>query len=104
MFGKIAPQIAQDIARAESFVFHASTWLDCDQFFLLARIAHTESRGDGRTAKKSTNLQNVARANLCEVIDENQHIKMQHRILVADLQQFGVNRLVPILHQGMHQT
>ena len=102
MFGEIALQIAQDIARAESFVFHAPPWLDCDQFFSVARIAYTKGCGDGRAAKKSANLQNVARANLCEMINENQRVEMQHGIFVADFQQFGVNRLVPILHQGMH--
>ena len=38
------------------------------------------------------------------MIDEDQHIQMQHGMFVPDFQQLRMNGLLPVLHESMHQV
>src|SRR6266403_4021868 len=102
--GEVSFQIVQDIARAESFVFHASAGFDCNQFFLPVRIAHAERRRDCRPANKRADLEDLSGANFRKMIDEDQHVQMQHGMFVTNFEKRRMNRLLPVLHQRAHQA
>jgi len=102
--GEVSFQIVQDIARAESFVFDASARFDCDQFFLPVRIAHAERRRDCRPADKRADLEDLSGANFRKMIDEDQHVQMQHGMFVTDFEKRRMNRLLAVLHQRAHQA
>ena len=102
--GEISFQVAQNIARAESLVFQTSSLFDRDERFSLARIAHAERRGDGRAADERAYLDDLSHAYFCKMIDEDQHIQMQHGIVVPDFEQLRMNGLLPVLHESMHQV
>ena len=84
-------------------MFHAPAGFDCDQFFLPTGIAHAERRRDGRAANKRADLKNRSGATLCKMIDQEQHVHMQHGIFVPHFEKRRMNRLLAIMHERVHE-
>src|SRR5216684_749167 len=84
---EIAFEVAQDIARADPFVFYAAAWFDCNQLFLPARIAHTECGGNGRAPNERADLKNRSGTSFRKMINQEKHIQMQRGIFVPDFEE-----------------
>src|SRR6266849_179883 len=102
--GEISFQIAQDITCTEPLVFQASAGLDCNNSFSLTGIAHPKRRRNGGPANKCADLEDLSGANFRKMINQDQHVQMQHRMFVTDLKQLRMNRLLSVLHESMHQV
>src|SRR4029077_21037752 len=102
--GKVSFQVAENIARAKPLVFDVAARFDSNELFPRSRIAHAECCSNRGSPNEGADLENIARANFCEMINENQHVQMQHGIFVADFQQLRMNRLLPGFHQQIHQA
>ena len=85
-------------------MFHASAGFDCNQLFLPTRITNAECRGNCGAANKRADFKNRSGANFRKMIDQEQHIQMQHGIFVADFEKRRMNRLLPVMHQRAHQA
>ncbi len=101
---EISLEVTRNIARAEPFVFQASTRFDRKKPFSLPGIAHSEGRGDRSSADKRADLEDLSGTNFRKMIDQDQDVQMQHRVSIADFKQLRMNRLLPVLHQSMHQV
>src|ERR1700688_4768219 len=102
-FGQIFLQIFENILRGQRRMITSAAWLDGDDCLRLTRIADTVGRRDRGTAQVGTNLQNMSRAYLREMIDQGKHIQMQHRVFAPHFLQLAVNRMTSVFRQGLHQ-
>jgi hypothetical protein len=85
-------------------VFNAAAGFDGNEFLPRSRIAYAECGSNRGSPDEGADLENIAGANFCKVVNENQHVQMQHGIFVADFEQLRMNRFVSILHKCMHQV
>src|SRR5215475_880457 len=80
-------QIAENIPRAETLVFDTAPGFDGNELLVRSRVTHAECCSNRGSADEGANLEDTAGANFCEVVNENQHVQMQHRIFVANFKQ-----------------
>jgi hypothetical protein len=55
-------------------------------------------------ANKRVDLEDLSGADFRKMIDEDQHVQMQHGMFVTNFEKRRMNRLLPVLHQRAHQA
>jgi hypothetical protein len=96
-------EVLEDVLRGEAVIFQTAAGFDADKFLFLARGTRPEPARDGRRAQKRADLENAAVAHSGHVIDQHQHVDIEHRV-IGRLHELMVQRLVvAIRDQAPHQ-
>src|SRR5205823_11474014 len=96
-------QVLEDIPAGYATVLQSAAGLHADDFFWRGRLTRSDSGGNRRAADVGADLENISRAEFGEVIDEEQHVEMQHRRSATDFLQTIAYLFMSILHQSVHQ-
>jgi hypothetical protein len=84
-------------------VFQNPALFDCKHCFPFAGLANATRGSDCRSAETGANLQNLSRTYPCEMLDEDKHIEMEHRVSFPNSLELAVDRLLSVLHERVHQ-
>src|SRR5438045_8674258 len=84
-------------------VFQNPALFDRNQCFAFAGRANAARGSDCRSAETGANLQNLSGTYPCEMIDEDEHIEMEHRVSFPNFVELAVDGLLSVLHERVHQ-
>src|SRR6267154_5650485 len=80
-----------------------ATGLNCDELFRLPCIPNTPRCRDGRPAAECPYLENGASTDPGKMVSQHQNVQVHHGLVLTELFQMSMNRLVPISRYRLHE-